>query len=472
MQFALFGDHPDGLDMARALVEAGRHQLLIYSGSAVGEQYLQRWGLPFQKVGDMEEALANPAVDAVIVAGRPGNRANQLRRALQSERHVLCVHPADQTPEIAYEAAIVQKDTRRVLLPLLPEAFHPGFERLAKMIATERGNRGERPPSPSASLPASEARGEEKSLAPPSGRGAGGEGGVRPPLVPRLLEMEWWSSEAILFDSATPGHKPGLPGWDVLRVLGGEIAEVSGYTALEELAPEDTLLLAGRFERGGLFQVNLLPYQPAGRWRITVRLRYAEAELLFPEGWPGPARLTWPDEQGQLQEQTWESWNPWPVMVEVFEAAVARQQQQLPKADRSTVEAQPTNGYLSWEDEVRSLELDDATRRSVERRRASTLEYRDDTEEASFKGSMTLMGCGLLWVSLLLLIFSRWLPWLGWLIAPLFGTFLVLQILRWIIPPKPTEATALAQTEESRADEKRPADISGQNVRQHIMKKP
>ena len=56
---------------------------------------------------------------------------------------------------------------------------------------------------------------------------------------------------------------------------------------------------------------------------------------------------------------------------------------------------------------MRCLELDDAARRSVARRRASALEYQEATEEAGFKGTMTLLGCGLLWVSLLLLIVLR-----------------------------------------------------------------
>ena len=49
---------------------------------------------------------------------------------------------------------------------------------------------------------------------------------------------------------------------------------------------------------------------------------------------------------------------------------------------------------------------------------------------------MTLVGCGLLWGSLLLLILSRWLPWLGWAIAPVFGVFLIMQLLRWVLPKK------------------------------------
>src|SRR5438309_2011093 len=121
MHFALLGDHPDGLDMARALSESGRHELIVYCGPAVGAEFLRRWGLSFQTTHDLEEALADPRVEAVIVAGNLDERPEQLRRALQSEHHVLCVHPADQRPDIAYEAAMIQGDTRRLLMPLLPE---------------------------------------------------------------------------------------------------------------------------------------------------------------------------------------------------------------------------------------------------------------------------------------------------------------------------------------------------------------
>src|ERR1051326_3890439 len=103
MRFALFGDHSDGLDLAHALVATGRHQLTSYTGPAEGLERLRRWGLAAPSVSDLEEVLADPAVEAVIVAGSPTDRPAQLRRALQSERHVLCVHPADQTPDTAYE---------------------------------------------------------------------------------------------------------------------------------------------------------------------------------------------------------------------------------------------------------------------------------------------------------------------------------------------------------------------------------
>ena len=181
MRFALLGDHRDGLDLASALSASGRHELRVYAGPAAGLAHLLRLGLMPRSIGDLEEVLADPEVDAVIVAGSSTVRAAQLRRALQSECHVLCVHPADPSPDVAYEAAMIQADTGRVLLPMLPMALHPGIVRLAEL--------------------------------------------ARDGPLPRLLELEIWSTEEVLLD-AEEGHKPSLPGWDALRLIGGEIGEI------------------------------------------------------------------------------------------------------------------------------------------------------------------------------------------------------------------------------------------------------
>src|SRR5262245_36998829 len=107
MRFALLGNHPDGVDLADALLATGRHTLVAASGAPA--EAVERWA-GARRVGDLEEVLADPAVEAVIVAGAPAARPAQLRRALQAERHVLCVHPADQTPDVAYEAALLAQD--------------------------------------------------------------------------------------------------------------------------------------------------------------------------------------------------------------------------------------------------------------------------------------------------------------------------------------------------------------------------
>ncbi len=390
MHFALLGNHPDGVEMACALVESGRHQLAACT-AALNEPTLRRLGGDVRRVSDPEELLADPAVEAVVVAGPLSQRPAQLRRALQAERHVLCVHPADDGPEVAYEAAMIQRDTGCALLPLLPEGLHPGVLRLRQFVRR----------SP-----------KEGEPLPPTG-------------LFKLLEVERVATGEVLDGVGEEGRKPSFPDWDLLRALGGEVLEVSAFAASEMPEAGEPVLLAGRFEQGGLFQVTLLPGQPSPRRRLTVVGSAGRAELLFPLGWQGPAFLEWRDEAGETHEEYWENWGPWPALVEAFEAA----------------RRQPAGGGgpLSWQDEVRCLELDDAARRSVSRRRASLLEYPEATEEVGFKGTMTLAGCGLLWAIILLVILAHFLPpqwWkpLGWGIGVLLAIFLGSQLLRYLLP--------------------------------------
>jgi uncharacterized membrane protein YfcA len=94
---------------------------------------------------------------------------------------------------------------------------------------------------------------------------------------------------------------------------------------------------------------------------------------------------------------------------------------------------------LNWQDEVRSLELDDAARRSVERRRVSAMEHQEVSEEVGFKGTMTLLGCGLLWTVLGLVLLAALDRRFLFLVIPVLAIFLGLQLLRWLIPRSPNE---------------------------------
>src|SRR3954453_17953445 len=103
MRFALVGDHPDGLRMARALAPPGQHPVIVVCGTAVEFPGARR-------TNDLEDVLADPQVEAVVVAGPGGDRLAQLRRVLQSERHALCVRPVDQKPDGGYEMNMLQGD--------------------------------------------------------------------------------------------------------------------------------------------------------------------------------------------------------------------------------------------------------------------------------------------------------------------------------------------------------------------------
>src|SRR5262249_17041739 len=258
-------------------------------------------------------------------------------------------------------------------------------------------------------------------------------------------------------------QRPCFPDWDVLRTLGGEILEVSALALAEYVEAGEPVLLTGRFEHGILFEASMLPRQPQDRWRLRL-IGSTEVELPLPLGVNGPSFLNWRDRDGTLHEETWEPWDPWPTMVEVVEEELglaarvesAAAPLAVGSARSEAIAAEPAAGSkwtapeitataplaaearkrpnlarprLSWQDAMRWHELDDAARRSVEKRRTSVLEYQEASEEVTFKGTMTLVGCGVLWTIILLLVLSRWAPGLGWVAGGLLALFLVLQLL-------------------------------------------
>jgi predicted dehydrogenase len=366
MHFALLGNHHDGVAMAAALIAPGRFDLAAFT-SPLDESFLKSAGRAARRCHDLEDVLSDPKVELVIVAGVPANRPAQLRRALQAERHVLVVHPADRTPEVAYEASMIQKDTGCFLLPLLPDGLHPAVARLRDLLDPQQ--------------PADAT------------------------VLGHLVLIEMIRPAPGEAQSADPlgARKPALPGWEVFRALGGEIAEVSAFAAREDVSASETVLVSGRFEHGGLLQLTLTPGTEG--CRLVIHGARAHADLDLPQGWRGPAFLSYSDKNG-AREEMWPSWDPWAEVCNQVQALLTPRS----NAPNSPVTA-PTGAWperqpqrLSWEDEIRCLELDDAARRSVERRRSSVLEYQEASEDVGFKGTMTLVGCGLMWVLLGMLL--------------------------------------------------------------------
>jgi len=366
MRFALIGSHPDGSQIARALTAKGNRLLAVF------ETAVPEFAPDARTFADLEELLADPTIDLIIVAGHLNVRAEQLRRALQSERDVLCVHPCDSKPDRAYEAALIQSEVRRVLLPVLPSALHPAYSRLGQLV-------------------------REGHFGPDGPRLIRWEG-PRPPI-----------ESASLFD-----------GWTALRHLAGEIAEVSGFAAGPEVKPGEPLLFNGRFECGGVFQVTLLSAMEPGSRHLKLTDAAAEAELDGPDEC-GAARLRWRRGDGGWQEQTWATWDRWSALADAVELALEKPGESPP---------------LIWQDEIRALELEDALRRSVEKRRSSDLEYQEISADVGSKGTLTLIGCGIIWLILLIFTASIWVPWVRWAVVPLLLGFLALLALKWLAGPK------------------------------------
>jgi predicted dehydrogenase len=384
MQLLLLGDHPDGVDAAVALAQSGRHALAAYAGPANTAARLRQQGLAPAVFDDAETALAVQTIDLVLVADELPHRPALLRRALQSDKHVAVVHPADLEPDIAYEALLLQQDTKKLLIPFLPE-------RMAAALNALHERQG---------LPTLGALQQlELEVRFPAPR----PGGAPVKKLPR----EW------------EGH-PLLTLWEPLRLLGGEIQDLTAVSAeAEELAPAAALVLTGRMQSGALFQVSLTP-QPAGlaAWRFTVRGEGGELCLDAPQGLFGATTLRHP-----AGEQRFE--------------AEERRGALLARLIEAALDGRPS---ATWTDATRCLELFDAARRSVKRKRMVAMDYEAVSETGNFKSTMTALGCVVLLIIMTLFYLTPTLPFAKYLIIPILALFLGLQALRWIIKdetPKP-----------------------------------
>jgi len=342
MRCALIGDHGDGRAFAQAAVATGRYELAAYCGTDTvwaGQHF------PTARVTvDVEDILADPKIEACIVAVPIEKRLEVTRRVLQSERHALVVHPVDLSPVGAYELDMLRGDTHQVLLPLICE--HIGVD---------------------------------------------ADGWTND--SPYIFEMTV-ADKQVSLEHGEGKQNPALPCWTLLRHVGGEIVEVQAFAAAEEVIEDRPLVVLGRFYKGGMFQVT---FQPA------------------------------PNEPDETKDDA-----PWTTVVEEFEKEVAF----INRTDRAEPAAggkERLDALLSWRDEVRALELDDAADRSLHKRRAQLMEYQEANEEVGFKGTMTLVGCAILWIAIMLLIASAWWPWAGYLILPAIVVFLGMQLLRFVV---------------------------------------
>jgi predicted dehydrogenase len=396
MRFALLGDHPDGLSAALAFVATGRHQLVSVCAAPGALSAFESAGSQPRTVDDVEDLLADPEVEMVIVASALDARPAELRRALQSERHVLCVHPADATPDTAYEAGMIQGDTGHILLPLLSGPAHPAIRHLASWLCG--------PDCPIGAL--------------------------------RMLEIEWRLPGPLLAGLGPKHNLVALPGWDIVRTLLGEVAEIAAFAGSEEIAADQPVPLSGRSEKGVLFRLLFTPNEKQAQIHICCVGATGRATLSFDSGWPAPVLWRWTAEDGKSGSETWSKVEVWAGVIEEFERRARSPLKQNVAGSPPPIEER--RSQLSWQTETRCLELDDATRRSVERRRAILLEYPEASEEVGFKGTMTLVGCVVLWGILGVFMLSLWVPWLQWTIVPILIIFLILQSFRWLARREPS----------------------------------
>jgi predicted dehydrogenase len=207
---------------------------------------------------------------------------------------------------------------------------------------------------------------------------------------------------------------------DILWVLAGEVAEISS-TGDANLG---RLVVHHRMNAGAEGEIRLQRSLVTDDcWTVAVDGEHGSAELTFENGLAGAATLRQTD-----PNETRESEYAAPALANLllleFSKAIHRQ----PHA-------------IKWCDATRAAELADWGWYSLERRRAVDIFHEERGELASFKGRMTSLGCGLIWITLLILIVIAIgkglnLPGMDFLAeatAIVWLLFLLFQSTRWVL---------------------------------------
>ncbi|MFV2066651.1 MAG: hypothetical protein ACC645_06685, partial [Pirellulales bacterium] len=136
MKFALLGDTPDLLKLAKAALRAGHTLTSVVEAGMIGRE-LQRVAPQATRDASWHGLLDPQWVDAVFVAPAEDEdrRAEQLRRLVQAGVALLAVHPLSDSMLLYYELEMIRRESHGLLTPYLADAWHPAIDGLTEIVA-------------------------------------------------------------------------------------------------------------------------------------------------------------------------------------------------------------------------------------------------------------------------------------------------------------------------------------------------
>jgi len=417
LNIALLGIDDEAVALVREIARDSAHRLQFFApaidNSAADKEVAAaiaevRVLCPQAELVDHWERLLAPGIcDAVVVAGPRGfaERFEQLRRFVQERIPVFATHPPSMALIEAYELEMVRQEVDAPLWSLLvvKDDFDMWYGKEYPLV-------------------------EVPEIA-------------QAPLVLKNLLCERYVSKRT---------REGVLGAlardiDFIRDLCGEISQVatlSGHEATTQGSRRDWTGLTVELQTAWAGVVRWSA-EPAGTWsglRVrtsgedcshTVAIREkpegAEIEYTVSRQWQPDVTAQWRSSGYRLS------------MI----------------AGRTTHALAGFKTHSNWTETIRTLELVEAVEKSLRKGRTISVGVEGRTESDAFKGTMASVGCVLLIVGLLVVIGSAVMlkiaekvgnqalvnifKWWPALLVGIFGVFLVLQLLRFIIPKTPTD---------------------------------
>ncbi|HVA48779.1 MAG TPA: hypothetical protein VNH11_20605 [Pirellulales bacterium] len=393
MNFALLGCDPDTLELAKAVARSDEHRL-VWAHDLGQFAPAIRAASPGVLIAEHWEGLLAGATADVVIVSRSADqegRTEQLRKLAQAGTTMIVSHPVLDSMLVYYELDMIRQESRAVMLPYVPESSHPAWRRLAEL----------------------------------AGDPATGPLGVLEQIV-------------IEHSFVTRGRSDVLHGFvrdmELVRPLAGAIDKVSAMTS------------AGVRSSPEAINYGTLSVQMSGTSNVLVRWSVLAADA-------ESSRFTLLGTRGRAVLDAVKT-GPWQLEVrdgqtvtESFasgDAAAGLRQlvERLPNADA---------GLPDWIDACRTMELADAVEHSLQRGRTIELFFETPSEQATFKGVMSGIGCLLLIAGLLVLVVATTAVHAGvpladywpFLLLGVLVIFLVLQALRLVFPAEspPTDNT-------------------------------
>lgn len=353
IRVALLGADERTAELLRAVLESRRFELAgvcevepqaLDSQAAGGASELAPVLSRLRRFATWELLLETGQIDAVIVArGEDADlRTEQLRKLVQVEQPALVAHPVVDSMLVYYELDMIRRDTHAVLVPELADRMHPAVQALAEIV-----RQGEASP-----IGKAEHLVMERCLSTPNKQ-----------LVDRQFARDVDVIRAIAGDMTRLGAMAGAPGSPNYAALGVQMHGPAGIDARWSVVAIQAACGA---------KITLT----GARGRVTVELDAVDAP------WTMETQTS-----GAPQRQEFEGRDSADVVLAQFAAAIDKQ----PIAP-------------DWVDACRAVELTETIARSLQKSRTIELYYEDYTEEATFKGLMASLGCGLLLLTMMLLV--------------------------------------------------------------------
>jgi myo-inositol 2-dehydrogenase/D-chiro-inositol 1-dehydrogenase len=349
MRLALLGSDETTAELVREVAARTEHEIVWACELELREAEVRSATPGLKIVEHWELLLGGTVADAVIVARHTNEelRVEQLRKLLQAGVPTLVMHPICHSMLLAYELEMIRADTKTIILPYLPNRLRTVVATLAAMLSKNEAD-------------------EMKSTV----------GRVEQILFERVLADR--SKESVVRQFATDV--------DLLQAICGELNRISAHggpiaeTAYANLAVQ----MSGAAEIPVRWTMAPVANQPGGQLTVVGANGRVVVHM------PGDA-FKWQLEQtGENQPTKVEAgdWSPVAAMLLELEQAIS--------GTPSRSNCNPISNSATWSEACRDIEMAETIDRCLKRGRTVDLHHEDFTEENTFKGTMTSLGCGLL----------------------------------------------------------------------------